>query len=64
MKRSYKKGEVFVVTTKDRTFQAKAAKAFSVQFDMIWPVYDLDRGGYPWRSCGPTSARSSLLTTS
>jgi len=41
----FRKGATMIVQTKSRTFRAKAAKAFSSQFDMIFPVYDLDRGG-------------------
>ena len=51
MNPSYKKNDEFIVVTKDRTFRAKAAKAFSTQFDMIWPVRDLDRGGGISRPC-------------
>lgn len=41
-----KKGELVIVKTKERTFHAKAAKDFNPFHSMIYPVKDLDRGGY------------------
>lgn len=41
----FNKGARLRIITATRTFEAKAAKSFSSDFDMIYPVYDMDRGG-------------------
>lgn len=43
---AFKRGELLIVKTKDRTFHAKAVGDFSPFHSVIYPVKDLDRGGY------------------
>lgn len=46
-----KRGELVVITTKERTFHAKAAKDFNPYHSMIYPVRDLDMGGWYFSAC-------------
>lgn len=41
----FNKGAILRISTASRTFTARAAKSFNSDFDMIYPVYDMDRGG-------------------
>lgn len=41
-----RRGELITIRAKGRTFHAKAVKDFNPFHSMIYPVKDLDRGGY------------------